>query len=249
MMWLFHKVIVLQIIKALSNNLTIPSVDAFRPFELISRAHPVITKIQNPIFAIMVTINYWRVLLLFAILLLCKITTTSREHTYKALRLPYIFARIERKTPVLRPALQPKQTSSCGLHRSGNRGCGGPNGQIVSVKTAADGRRQRGQKIIDGEREKYRAKNGSLRNTSTDSKKTTLVILRNHTGAPVRKKRSSSRSKARRKASRNQFVEKGGMSDRVKSFREIDSRQDRPRARPGFVKPIRNGLRKIKNLM
>ena len=81
------------------------------------------------------------------------------------------FARIERKTPVLRPALQPKQTSSCGLHRSGNRGCGGPNGQIVSVKTAADGRRQRGQKIIDEEREKYRAKNGSLRNTSTDSKK------------------------------------------------------------------------------
>ena len=30
-------------------------------------------------------------------------------------------------------------------------------------------------------------------------------------------------------ASRNQFVEKGGMTDRVKSFREIDSRQDRPR--------------------
>ena len=26
---------------------------------------------------------------------------------------------------------------------------GGPNGQIVSVKRAADGRRQRGQKIID----------------------------------------------------------------------------------------------------
>ena len=39
------------------------------------------------------------------------------------------------------------------------------------------------------------------------------------------------------------------MPDRVKSFREIDSRQDRPRARPGFVKPIRNGLRKIQNLI
>ena len=39
------------------------------------------------------------------------------------------------------------------------------------------------------------------------------------------------------------------MPDRVKSFGEIDSRQDRPRARPGFVKPIRNGLRKAQNLI
>ena len=39
------------------------------------------------------------------------------------------------------------------------------------------------------------------------------------------------------------------MPDRVKSFREIDSRQNRPRARPGFVKPIRNGLRKVQNLI
>ena len=54
-------------------------------------------------------------------------------------------------------------------------------------------------------------------------------------------------SKARREASRNQFVEKSGMPDSVKSFREIDSRQDCPRARPGFVKPIRNGLRKVLN--
>ena len=52
-----------------------------------------------------------------------------------------------------------------------------------------------------------------------------------------------------KEASRNQFVKKGGMPDRVKSFGEIDSRQDRPRARPGFVKPIRNGLRKVQNLI
>ena len=39
------------------------------------------------------------------------------------------------------------------------------------------------------------------------------------------------------------------MPDRVKSFREIDSRENRPRARPGFVKPIRNGLRKEQNLI
>ena len=37
---------------------------------------------------------------------------------------------------------------------------------------------------------------------------------------------------------------KGGMPDRVKSFR-----QDRPRARPGFVKPIQNGLKKKQNLI
>ena len=75
------------------------------------------------------------------------------------------------------------------------------------------------------------------------------MILINHTSAPIRKKRLSPTSKARREASRNQFVEKGGMPDRVKSFREIDSRQDRPRARPGFVEPIRNGLRKVQNLI
>ena len=86
------------------------------------------------------------------------------------------FARIERKTPVLRPALQSKQSSLCGLHRSGDRGGGGPNGHIVSVKRQHDGRKQRGRKIIDQEREKCRAKNGSLRNTSTDSKTTTFVF-------------------------------------------------------------------------
>ena len=129
-----------------------------------------------------------------------------------------------------RPALQSKQSSLCGLHRGGDRGGGGPNGQIVSVKRAANGRRQRSSKIINEEGEKYRAKNGSLQNTSTDSKGAAFVILIDHTSAPIRKKRLSPTSKARREASRNKFVEKGGMPDRVKSFREIDSRQDRPRA-------------------
>ena len=98
-------------------------------------------------------------------------------------------------------------------------------------------------------REKYRAENGSLRNNSTDSKGTTFVILKDHRSAPIRKERLSPTSKARREASRNQFVEKGGMPDRLNSFGEIDSRQDRPRGRPGFVKPIRNGLRKVQNLI
>ena len=75
------------------------------------------------------------------------------------------------------------------------------------------------------------------------------MILIDHTSAPIRKERLSPTSKARKEASRNQFVEKGGMPDRVKSFREIDSREDRPRAWPGFVKPIRNGLRKVQNLI
>ena len=103
--------------------------------------------------------------------------------------------------------------------------------------------------IINEGSEKYRAKNGSLRNTSTDSKGATFVILINHASAPVRKERLSPTSKARRETSRDKFVEKSGMPDRVKRFREIDSRQDRPRARPGFVKPIRNGLGKVQNLI
>ena len=75
------------------------------------------------------------------------------------------------------------------------------------------------------------------------------MILKNHTSAPVRKERLSPTSKARRDASRNQFMKKGVMPDRVKSFREIDSRENCPRSRPGFVKPIRNGLRKVQNLI
>ena len=152
-------------------------------------------------------------------------------------------------TPVHRLALQSKQSSLCGLHRSGDRGRGGPNGHIVSIKGAADERRQIGQKIINEEREMYRAKNGSLWNTSTDSKGTAFVILINHTGAPIRRERLSPTSKARRQARRNQYVEKGGIPDRVKSFGEIDSRQDRPRARPRFVEPIRNELRKVQNMI
>ena len=75
------------------------------------------------------------------------------------------------------------------------------------------------------------------------------MILKNDTSAPIRNGRLSPTSKARREASRNEFVKKGRMPDRVKSFREIDSRENRPRDRPGFVKPIRNGLRKIQNLI
>ena len=124
----------------------------------------------------------------------------------------------ERKTSILRPALQSNQSSMCGLRSSRDRGGGGPNGQIGSIKRAADGRRQGSREIIDEEGEKYRAKNGFLRNTSTDSKRTTFTILISHASAPIRKERLSPTSKATREACRNEFVEKGGVPDRIENF-------------------------------
>ena len=77
----------------------------------------------------------------------------------------------------------------------------GPRGRRakwpVSVKRAADGRRQRSRKIINEEREKYRAKNGSLQNTSTDSKGATFVILKGHASAPIRKERWESNEQSK----------------------------------------------------
>ena len=75
------------------------------------------------------------------------------------------------------------------------------------------------------------------------------MILINHACTPIRKERWSPTCKARREASRNELMEKGRMPDRVKSFQEINSREDHPRAWPGFVKPIQNGLRKVQHLI
>ena len=86
-------------------------------------------------------------------------------------------------------------------------------------------------------REKYSAQNGFLQNTSTDSKGTTFVILENHRSAPVRKERLGPTRKARREASRNQFVEKDGVPDRVKSSKEVDSSENSPRTQPGLLNP------------
>ena len=44
------------------------------------------------------------------------------------------------------------------------------------------------------------------------------MILINHASAPIRKKRLSPTCKIRREASRNKFVEKGGMPGKVKAF-------------------------------
>ena len=159
------------------------------------------------------------------------------------------FARIKRKTPILRPALQSNQSSLCDLHRSRDRGGEGSNGQVVSITRTADGRKQENREIIDKKRKKYRTKNGSLRNPSTNLKGATFVTLKNHTSAPIRKDRLSPTSQARRETNRNEFVEKGRMPDRVKSFREIDSSKNCMRVGLGFVKPVRNGLRKEQNLI
>ena len=75
------------------------------------------------------------------------------------------------------------------------------------------------------------------------------MILINHASTPTKKERLSPTSKAKRKAIRNEFMKKGGMPDRVEGFREINSRENRPRALPVFVKPIRNGLSKEQNLI
>ena len=89
-----------------------------------------------------------------------------------------MFGRIERKTSILRSALQSTYTSLSNLQQGPRRG--GPNGQIVSIRRAADGRSQRSRKVIDEKRVKCRAKNVFLWNPSTDSKRGTFVILKKH---------------------------------------------------------------------
>ena len=51
--------------------------------------------------------------------------------------------------------------------------------------------------------------NGFLRNISTDSKKTTFVILKNHTSAPIRKKELSPTSKAKKEGQPKSVYRKG----------------------------------------
>ena len=74
------------------------------------------------------------------------------------------------------------------------------------------------REIIIEERKKYRAKNGSLRNTSRDSKGTTFVILKNHASAPIRKERLSPTSKARREASQNNMWKRAGCQTESKAL-------------------------------
>ena len=75
------------------------------------------------------------------------------------------------------------------------------------------------------------------------------MTLKNQVSTPIRKEGLSPTSKARREASRNKFVEKSGLPDRVESFREVDCSENRLRARPGFVKSSRNVLKKEQKLI
>ena len=56
--------------------------------------------------------------------------------------------------------------------------------------------------------------------------------------AQVKNERLSPTNKAKREASRNKFMEKSWLPDGVESFGQVDSREDHPRARPGFVKVL-----------
>ena len=82
-----------------------------------------------------------------------------------------------------------------------------------------------------------------------DSTGTTFALLINQRKRAYQKGKIESNEQGKKEASRNEFVEKGGMPDTVESFREINSSDDRPRPRLGFVKPIQNGLRKEQNLI
>ena len=75
------------------------------------------------------------------------------------------------------------------------------------------------------------------------------MILINHASAPIKKESLSATSKARREASQNKFVKKGDLPDRVENCRKVNNSKNCQRARPGFVKPIQDRLRKIKNLI
>ena len=61
--------------------------------------------------------------------------------------------------------------------------------------------------------------------------------------------RLSPTSEARWEASRNEFMEKGVMPHRVESLGEVNRSENPPRALPGFVKSIQNGLSQEQNLI
>ena len=117
------------------------------------------------------------------------------------------------------------------------------DGQMVSIKTTADGRRQRSRKIIDEERKVLGQEwiyvkhlDGLERSDFCNFDK-----LRKHA---YYKGKIEFNEQSKERGSRNKFVEKCGIPDRVKSFREVDSSENHPKARPGFAKPVGNGLRK-----
>lgn len=161
----------------------------------------------------------------------------------------FTFARIERKTPVLRPVHQSIQSILCCLVSDRDSGRGGPDGHIISIKRTADRRRKRERQVINKEREKDRTKDGSLGDTTADSKRSTPVTINRNTGTAIREEGLSPPHKAGRKARQKKFIEQSRVPDRVESFRKVDRSKNCPRAWFGFVEPIPNGLRKKENLI
>ena len=90
------------------------------------------------------------------------------------------------------------------------------------MKRAADERRHRSRKAINEKKEKYWARNGFLRNTSTDLKRATFVILINHAMSSIRKERLSPMKKGGPKARKH---ERGPVE--ISLWKGHDARQSR----------------------
>ena len=86
--------------------------------------------------------------------------------------------------------------------------------RFVSIKRAADEKRQGRRKITDEKRKRYKGKNGSLPDTWTDSKGAAFVILINHASALIRKERLCPRAK------------QGGRPAEINCGKDRDARQE-----------------------
>ena len=112
------------------------------------------------------------------------------------------------------------------------------DGVVVSIKIAAHGRRQTSRKIILEKTIINRIKNASLWDTARTPKGASFVILKYHTSAPIRKKRLSPTSKARRNTIRNKFMKTSGRPDRVEYLGEVDCSKSRPRTPLSLLNPF-----------
>ena len=74
------------------------------------------------------------------------------------------------------------------------------------------------------------------------------MLLKNCASAFDKKERLRPLNKAAGNASRNKLVKASGLPVRIKSLGKVYSSKDSPKAWPGFVKHILNGLRKKQNL-
>ena len=95
-----------------------------------------------------------------------------------------------------------------------------PNALVTSIKRIVDGRRHRSRKTINKER-KVQDKKRILVEHLDEFEKSDLVVLKNHASTPVKKEILSLPSKTRSEASRNKFIKKSQMPEKIKTFTEI----------------------------